>query len=98
MAHARDNTEKKLSVDEALALFADAATSPEMRRDALSALMEQKALAKKQSESMVLAGRALLLQAAVSEKGHVRASQVWRRCRSHCLQRRALPHLRNLND
>lgn len=68
MADAQDNIEKKLSVDQALALFADVATSPEMRRDALSALMEQKALAKKQSESMVLAGRALLLQAAVSEK------------------------------
>jgi hypothetical protein len=64
------NEDERLGVEEALSLFAAPNTEPELRRDALSVLMDRKALSNKDDDSAahaVRAGRNLLLRTAVEE-------------------------------
>lgn len=71
MATAKHRSEdERMSVEEALRLFAAPETTPEQRRDALSVLMERKALSNKHDDSAALAvraGRGLLLRSAADE-------------------------------
>lgn len=67
MSTAIEKSAERMGLEQALSLFAAADTTPELRRDALSLLMDRKALSNRDDQGVALAvraGRDLVLKAA----------------------------------